>query len=225
MNNSNIISIDFNKRYTKSGETDDRNPQFQVNSSLSIDEFSDQEEWLKLYSMTDAGNARRFIYYFGDLVRCVRFPDRKDSSYFWFVWDRMRWKIDQRLAKRLMLRSLQKSYAEADRIKDHEKQADFKKNINYHLHSNRIDGALNLAQSIKSAKHPIQLEHTDLDSDPSLFNVENGTLEFKADGSHVFREHRRDDHITQLAPSCMIQNQHAQSGRSISRLFSEMTRN
>ena len=200
MNNSNIIAVDFKKTPTAPSVTEDENIQSLDDTRLSIYEFSDQEEWLKLYSMTDAGNARRFIYYFGDLVRCVRFPDRKDSSYFWFVWDRMRWKIDQRHAKRLMLRAIHNAYAESVRIKDHEKQADFKKNINYHLHSNRIDGALNLSQSIKSSKHPIQLEHTDLDSDPSLFNVENGTIELKDDGSHVFREHRRDDHITQLAP-------------------------
>lgn len=55
---------------------------------------------------------------------------------------------------------------------------------------------------VEHAETLLGQRRADLDSDPFLFNVRNGTLELHAekDGGVALREHRREDLITKLAP-------------------------
>jgi putative DNA primase/helicase len=139
-------------------------------------------------SFTDVGNARRFALAHGNDVRfCHRWKK-------WLTWDSLRWVTDdaggiQQRAKQTAIAMLLEAANEPNderrnKLLAWQKQSEFE---------HRIRALITLAQSEEGL--PVRVE--ELDRHPMLLNCENGTIDLE---SGEFREHRRQDMITKLAP-------------------------
>lgn len=137
------------------------------------------------YNLTDLGNSERFSNQHGDDARYV-YPWRS-----WLTWNSQRWEQDEGgVTVRMAKETVRSIYSEAADAED----ADKRKAIVGHAKSSesrsRIEALVALAQS----EMPIRPD--ELDTDPWMFNVENGTLDLK---TGELREHDRDDLLTKLA--------------------------
>jgi putative DNA primase/helicase len=140
------------------------------------------------HHLTDLGNAHRLVARHGQDLQYVPHWGK------WLVWDETQWAVDEtgeieQRAKETVLALLR----EATKITDREKS---EKLFKYALQSQsapRIKAMIELAKTEPSI--PVLPEQ--LDADPWLLNVRNGTLDLRAG---ELREHRREDLITKLAP-------------------------
>jgi len=138
--------------------------------------------------LTDLENARRFAEQHRDSVRHMA------KSRQWLVWDGKRWVPDgaaevQRRAKETV-RAL---HTAAMKVKD---SGDREKRLRHAISAQsakRIAGMIELAKS----EPGIPVTPDQLDTDPWLLNVENGTLDLH---TGELRKHRREDLITKIAP-------------------------
>ncbi|WP_237722946.1 phage/plasmid primase, P4 family [Singulisphaera acidiphila] len=137
---------------------------------------------------TDLGNAQRLIKRFGDFIRfCPTWGK-------WLVWDGKRWREDEtgeifRLAKRTV-RSIGAEAAEVEA--DGERKA----LLAWALQSEsqkRIQAMIGLSWS----EAGVPVEPSQLNRDPWLLNVENGTLDLR---TGTLRPHQQADLISKLAP-------------------------
>ena len=138
--------------------------------------------------LTDLGNAKRFALTYR---RDVRFSRRRRK---WLMWNGQRWVWDdtgtvQEDAKQTAIAILSEAREERDDEKRKkliawQKQSEFE-------HS--IRAMITLAQSEDGI--PVRIE--ELDCDPMLFNLQNGTMNLTTE---EFSEHRREDLITKIAP-------------------------
>jgi putative DNA primase/helicase len=138
---------------------------------------------------TDLGNAERFAK---DHFKTTRFcHDRRE----WLVWNGAVWKRDavgavyQRCGNTLRSVELQ-----ATELKDDNERRDW---LRHGLNSEsepRMRAMLNLAE-----KQPaMAVSVAELDSDPMVFNVQNGTIDLN---QGVLRGHRAEDLITKISPA------------------------
>ena len=137
---------------------------------------------------TDLGNAARFARQHQANVRyCYDWKQ-------WLLWDGQRWKRDTTGAVlRLARETVRSIYQEAASAAD---EAERKALARWAMQSEaerRITAMLHLAES----EPGIPIEAEDLDRDPWLLNVENGTLDLR---TGTLRPHRREDLLTRLAP-------------------------
>jgi putative DNA primase/helicase len=140
------------------------------------------------YPLTDAGNAERFAGRNRDEVRFVHGPDR------WLVWDGARWAYDDlREVLRRAKDSARSIHLEAQLAGDSKVGEKISKHAWKSERRQSIDAALALAR----AEPPLAIVPDDLDRDPDLFNVENGTIELR---TGKLRSHAPADGITKLAP-------------------------
>jgi putative DNA primase/helicase len=138
--------------------------------------------------LTDLENARRFAKEHQGELRYVGKWRR------WLVWDGKRWRQDdthqvQRRAKA----TVQRLYEAANDIRDsgeREKQVQLAVRAQ---HAGRIASMIDLAKS----EPGVPIIADELDSNPWLLNVDNGTIDLKTGKLH---KHRRADLITKLAP-------------------------
>lgn len=138
---------------------------------------------------TDLGNARRFIMQHQQDVRAV--PSQRKS---WYIWEGPRWIIDESgEVERRAKGTVRSLYVEASHVSDEETRDAILKHAAKSEQASKIRGLLELAKT----EPEITLTMDQLDADPYLFNVENGTINLKT-GS--IRAHRRKDLITKLAP-------------------------
>lgn len=137
---------------------------------------------------TDLGNAERFVRGHGEEVRyCAEIKK-------WFIWNGNFWERDAsgeiyRKAKKTVRGML----IEAAQIESEEVRKALVRHERRSENENRIKAMVNLAQSEPSI--PIRL--TELDSDPMLFNVQNGTIDLR---TGELRKHRRADLISKISP-------------------------
>jgi len=137
---------------------------------------------------TDLGNAKRFAARYRDrLLYCEKWTR-------WFDWDGMRWRDDEtlevyRLAS-LLIRGL---YPLAKRIRDADERQDFLKHLARSESFRAQTAMINLAK----ADPAFAVRPGDLDRDPWLLTVENGTLDLR---TGKLRPHDQRDRITKLAP-------------------------
>jgi putative DNA primase/helicase len=142
---------------------------------------------VEVEQLTDVGNASRLVRLFGENLRYVeRFKK-------WLIWDGVRWAFDdERCIERLAVMSAKTIYHEAMRETDGERR---KLLVRHALQS---EGAMRIESMIKLARShtgvPRRVEQ--LDCNPWLLNVRNGTLDLR---TATLRPARRDDSITKLA--------------------------
>ncbi|MHC4405412.1 MAG: DNA primase family protein [Planctomycetota bacterium] len=149
---------------------------------------SDGGEGAAGFHLSDLGNAKRFARQHGENVRFCH-PWGK-----WLVWDGKRWALDQTAAVERLAEATVKAIWQAAMAESDTKQRQAKARWAARSEeSARIGGMLKLARS--QAGVPILPEN--LDRNPWLLNVVNGTLELR---TGELREHRRNDLITKLAP-------------------------
>ena len=139
-------------------------------------------------NLTDLGNARRFVLaHGGDLRFC--YPWDK-----WLVRDRQRWKIDDtgeiyRRAKDT-IRLIYREAGEANEEKE-------RKQIGTHALRSESDSKIKAMLSLAQSEPGIPILPDDMDKDPWVLNVVNGTINLK---TAELKPHRPEDLITKLAP-------------------------
>lgn len=136
--------------------------------------------------LTDLANAERLVARHGHDLRFCHPMGR------WIVWDGRRWAIDDigevRARAKEVVRSI---YAEAESLSDEEQR---KARARWGLASEsrmRIEAMIALAQSERG----IPILPAELDRDPWLLTVRNGTLDLR---TGALRQHNRGDLITRL---------------------------
>lgn len=142
------------------------------------------------YNHTDAGNAKRFLDTFGHLVRyCHKWGK-------WLVWDGRRWCLDEKGGASVYDLALQMASAMAEEAAGAEDKESRESLSAWALKCEgraRIDNMLALAKtSLRVAVEP-----GELDSDPWLLNVQNGTINLKAG---AIKPHDPADLITRVCP-------------------------
>jgi P4 family phage/plasmid primase-like protien len=135
--------------------------------------------------MTELGNASRLVARFGQDIRyCHTFKA-------WFIWNGKRWERDETgnilsIAKRMV----RKIIDESDHIDDPDRRTALFKHAIKSQKLSVIKAAITLAEDEVAARPTV------FDSDPALFNLENGTFNLL---TMTFREHRKDDMLTKMA--------------------------
>lgn len=136
--------------------------------------------------MTDTGNARRMVALFGDQIRYC--PARRS----WYVWDGRIWARDTTLEiHRIAKATVRRMQAEATRIKDDDER---KRRL---MHCIASESTGRLRAMVENAQSETTIEPTDLDANPMLLCVENGTLDLR---TGRLRAHSPADFITLMAP-------------------------
>jgi putative DNA primase/helicase len=136
--------------------------------------------------MTDTGNAERFAMLFGELTRYC--PALKG----WFIWNGRIWARDDGLqimtmAKKTVRQMLTEAATIAD---DDDRKARFK-------HCFASESVAKLRAMTEAAQSDLVVRPQELDANPYLLCVENGTLDLR---TGELREHDPADLITLMAP-------------------------
>lgn len=139
----------------------------------------------KSYHYTDLGNARRLITLHGDDLKFCK---------GWLCWTGTHWQRDttgevSRRAKDTIIAL----YGDASRTEDDGKR----KSLVGHLRRSESESRIKAMVALAASEKEVALRPEAFDSDPWLFNVENGTIDLRAG---VLRQHRREDLITRVAP-------------------------
>ncbi|MGI9079735.1 MAG: DNA primase family protein [Acidimicrobiales bacterium] len=138
--------------------------------------------------LTDVGNSERLIARYGDDFRYVA------SWAAWLVWDGKRWKRDAKgevyEAAKAVAANL---WIQVATETDPDRRKALARWASQSEGANRIEAMIKLARTAPE----IVVDTDELDADPWLFNVVNGTVDLR--GGPV-RPHRREDLITKLAP-------------------------
>jgi putative DNA primase/helicase len=135
--------------------------------------------------LTDSGNAERLIRLHGDDLRFCPLMRK------WFAWDGARWRLDNLAqVERWAKEAVRSISAEAARAED-------SKPLLRHALRSESGKARREVVSLASAEEGIAVLPEQLDADPLLLNVINGTLDLR---TLKLREHRRSDLITKIAP-------------------------
>jgi putative DNA primase/helicase len=140
----------------------------------------------KKYLLTDTGNGERFADQHSHQVRFCH-PWKK-----WIIWYGSRWKNDSTGKIKLLAKETVRSmYSEASKILDNSQCKELAKWAIQSEAEYRKDKMLSSAQS----EPGIPVEPNDLDKNPWLLNVENGTINLK---TGQLLQHNPSDLITKL---------------------------
>lgn len=139
------------------------------------------------FSLTDLGNAERLVAAHGRDIRYV-------PGVGWLVWDGRRWARDDtgaliRIAK-LTARAILHDAANCE-------DDDERKRILSWARSSESEARLKAMVNLAATEKPVIVRAGQLDADPWLLNVQNGTINLE---TGELRLHLRDDLITKLAP-------------------------
>lgn len=135
-------------------------------------------------SMTDYGNAQRFIHQYGNIACYVSSEDK------WYIWDGRIWKPDLSNQIEVFAQNTAKSiFNEAKHISDAKYRSDLEKWGRASLNHARYTKMLKAA----STHLPVSLDQ--FDTNKWLLGVENGTIDLKT-GELI--SPRRDDRITKM---------------------------
>ena len=138
--------------------------------------------------LTDLGNAERLVRLHGDRIRYVR------EWGTWLVWDGTRWAKDRTgEVERLAQATVREMHKEALGLKDRAQSEGLSK----HAYQSEREARIKSMVSLGRVMDGIPLVPEDLDSDPWLFNVLNGTIDLR---TGTLQKHRQADGITKLAP-------------------------
>ncbi len=139
------------------------------------------------FPKTDSGNAERLIALSGRELRYVRTWSK------WIAWNGKHWTLDEgapHRAAKAMARALMK---QAQRIDDPDARSAA---VRYSL---KCEGKASIEAMVSLARYElaVAIGHEELDADPWLLCVRNGTIDLK---TGELRPHRREDLITKIAP-------------------------
>ncbi|MDP9373602.1 MAG: phage/plasmid primase, P4 family, partial [Chloroflexota bacterium] len=140
------------------------------------------------FPLTDDGNARRLVARYGHLFRhCPKWGK-------FLAWDGRRWRVDDTGAvMRLAKQTARALLREAADIPDDAASRGLTRWAQTSQSRTRLEAMVELAKS----EPGVPVEPDQLDADPWLLNVENGTLDLRTGD---LRPHDRADLITKLAP-------------------------
>jgi len=137
------------------------------------------------YNLTDLGNAERFVADHGEDVRYCYAWAR------WVVWTGARWERDESgRVHRFAKETVRGIYQEAAASPDEDSRKALAK------HAARSEAEAKIRAMLELAKSEVPISPDELDADPWLLNVANGTLDLR--GGEL-REHRREDLLTKMA--------------------------
>ncbi len=151
-----------------------------------------QKEAASIFSspitFTDGWNASQLVAEHGHDIRFI--PDISK----WFVWDGTRFKEDRKLTiVKLAKQTVRMIY----RLASEEPEKSVRKAIVKHAVKSDDNGKYVAMIELAKSEPLIALTPDELDSDPMLFNVQNGTIDLKT-GKLV--SHNRRNLITKIAP-------------------------
>ena len=150
-------------------------------------------EDLRYLRYQDDGNAQRFALRFSSQVRYC-FPLKK-----WFVWSGTHWRSDRSgYVFECAKITARKIYEEVALQTDDKLLEKAQKWAHSSLSNTHLDAMIKLARSIPE----IVILPEDLDTDPYLFNVLNGTVDLR---TGTLRPHTQEDFITKIAPVTYIE--------------------
>jgi hypothetical protein len=138
------------------------------------------------FHRTDVGNAERLVHRHGRNVRYCWLWVK------WLIWDGQRWRRDDsgevfRLAKETVAHIYREAAAAPD---DETRKA-------LAGHAMRSEAGARIKEMVDLARSDVPIMPEEMDADPWLLNVSNGTVDLR---TGELREHRREDLITKLAP-------------------------
>lgn len=141
------------------------------------------------YAFTEKGNSERLVHLFGDRFRWVTTWKR------WLVWDERRWSVigADVAMKRFGLRTIEFMHVESTGA-DLEKE--FAQKLAKWARSCEKRAMITNMVELANAQPGVALHHDDLDKNPMLLNVLNGTLDLETGN---FRTHSSSEMVTQLA--------------------------
>jgi putative DNA primase/helicase len=138
--------------------------------------------------MDEVGNAERLVDYFGEHLRFC--PQWKS----WLIWDGMRWQRDlMNFVYEFARRAMDVILDEIKSCVDEKARDQLARHASRSRRHNAIRDVIAQASTMQS----IVVRADELDTDPYLFNVRNGTIDLR---TGRLREHRREDLITKLSP-------------------------
>jgi len=138
------------------------------------------------FHLTDTGNADRIRVQHNNSIRYYQ-PKKT-----WLGWDGKRWSVDSiARVEQLVKSTVLTIYQEAAQEKEDAKRAAIAK------HAAASEAAHRRAAMLKLAQSELPITPDELDRDPWLLNVANGTIDLR---TGVLRAHRREDFITKLCP-------------------------
>ena len=142
---------------------------------------------VRSFSLTDTGNAERFVAHHGEDIRYCHEWGK------WLLWDGARWATDRR--GEIDLRASQTVAA----ILSEALGAKGKRARGLRAHATASESASSLSAMVKIARSRpgIAVVPDDFDRDPLLFNCRNGTLDLRAS---ALLPHARGALITKVAP-------------------------
>ncbi len=139
------------------------------------------------FARTDYGNAERLHALYGHEFRYCK-------GIGFIAWDGKRWQPDAGAAVlRMSLQTARELLKQAAAVEDTERRAALVKHALSCERSAALKNAVDLTQTIPG----VCIDVTQLDADPFLLNVNNGTLDLR---SGALRAHDQRDLITKLAP-------------------------
>jgi putative DNA primase/helicase len=138
------------------------------------------------FKCTDLGNAERLCARHGSELRWC-------EELGWLGWDGQRWITGEVQAQRLAVETVRSIYKEARDAVDSDQRKRLGEWAARSEAAPRVAALLSLARW----QPPIYVAATDLDADPTLLNVANGTIDLR---TGELREHQQEDLCTKLAP-------------------------
>jgi len=142
------------------------------------------------FALTDLGNGERFSYAFAGDVRFLSSRER------WYIWDGKRYKEDKiNMHRTLSYKLIRCIPEEAKRTRDKELKREIERFAKKCESKAKTNSMSYMAQALHEPKMIPVLEEN-LDENPWLLNVENGTIDLNKQSIHT---HKKDDLLTKKA--------------------------
>lgn len=165
-----------------------------------IDHTTGEAHDIKVYCgfhRTDAGNALRLIAYYGDDIRYCA------TTNTWYIWNGKYWEIDlKNKIFELAKDTARLIHAEITFAEGNTKEAKFEREelSKWAFQSEAMYRLKAMVTAAQSDPH-IAVSLDQFDANPYLLSCETGTIDFlNCPREHPWREHRREDLITQFTP-------------------------
>jgi putative DNA primase/helicase len=152
-------------------------------------------------NLTDVGNAARFVLMFGSMLRYCY------AREMWVMFTGKRWEWDRlgravALAKQMMLAILDEAQTESRLAAEAQSKGDEQAAAK---HADRASALVKwgiasqrkerITAAVSLAQPDLAISPDDLDANPLLLNLQNGTFEIE---TAILRPHRREDFITKI---------------------------